>query len=202
MSHTIDHYHFLISPWTYLAIARFNDLSERTGAVVNTKPINPMQTFDKMGGTPPPKRHPSRQRFRMDELKRWSSYLGIPMNLTPKFFPADQTLAAQMVYAAGGASGNKDARNLIDAVLTAVWKDEQNIADEPTLISIADSAGLDGKQLLELAKSDDNAALYVNTTDEAHEREVFGSPTYVVDGENFWGQDRLDFLERHLAGNT
>lgn len=199
MSKTVDHYHFLISPWSYLAIGRFNSLCDKTATVVNYKPINPMQTFETMGGTPPPKRHPSRQRFRMDELKRWSAYLGIPMNLTPKFFPADQTLAAQMVYAVGGASGKKEAGILSDAVLTAVWKDEQNIADEATLIAIADAVGLDGKQLLEQARTDESVSLYVSTTDEAHAADVFGSPTYVVDNENFWGQDRLDFLERQLT---
>ncbi|MBX2883525.1 MAG: 2-hydroxychromene-2-carboxylate isomerase [Granulosicoccus sp.] len=198
MSQTVDHYHFLISPWTYLAIDRFNELRDQSGITVNCKPINPMETFDKMGGTPPPKRHPSRQRFRFDELKRWSAYLGIPLNLTPAFFPADQTLAAQMVFASGGADGNLDASRFSDAVLTAVWKEERNIADESTLISIADEVGLDGKQLIEKARTDEFVTLYVNTTEEAHNRDVFGSPTYVVNDENFWGQDRLDFLQRYL----
>lgn len=202
MSHTIDHYHFLISPWTYLAIERFNGLCDKTGAVVNSKPINVMRTFDKMGGLPPAKRHPSRQRFRMDELKRWSAHLGITMNLTPKYFPADQTLAAQMVYAAGGAEGNKEAGKLSDAVLCAVWKDERNVADEATLVSIAESAGFDGKQLLEQAQTEKFIALYEESTNEAHAAGIFGSPTYVVGGENFWGQDRLDFLERHLLNEV
>ncbi len=78
MAKTIDYYHFLISPWSYLAIDRFNELKRRTRVQVNYLPIDVGTTFGNMGGLPPAKRHPSRQRFRMDELKRWSEWLNIP----------------------------------------------------------------------------------------------------------------------------
>jgi len=198
MSKQVDYYHFLISPWSYLAIGRFNELKEKHGLTVRYKPINVMQTFDEMGGLPPGKRHPSRQRFRMDELKRWSAHLNVPMNLTPAHFPADQTLAAQMVFAAGGAEGNPQAGSLSDAILTACWAEEKNIADEATLIALADQVGLDGSALANAAKEDAMAQLYASTTSEAHATEVFGSPTYKLGDELFWGQDRLDFLDRAL----
>lgn len=194
MSKTVDYYHFLISPWSYLAIDRFNSLKERTDIEVNYLPIDVGSTFGNMGGLPPAKRHPSRQRFRMDELKRWSSYLEVPMNLTPAFFPADQSMAAAMVYAAGGT----DAGILSDAVLTAVWRDEKNIADTDTLVAIANDCGLDGSALLSAAADAGVQAKMIDITKVAHEKEVFGSPTYSVGGELFWGQDRLDFLERAL----
>lgn len=198
MSRTIDYYHFLISPWSYLAIKQFNQLREKHDLVVNYKPIDVMQTFDNMGGLPPGKRHPSRQRFRMDELKRWARYLDVPMNLTPAHFPANQALAAQMVFAADGAAGNTQAADFSDAVLTACWAEEKDIADEATLVSIAGACGLDGKSLLETAKQDVFAKQLNVTTEEAHSKDVFGSPTYAIDGELFWGQDRIDFLARHL----
>jgi len=198
MSKTIEYYHFLISPWSYLAIKQFNQLREKHDLVVHYKPIDVMQTFDNMGGLPPAKRHPSRQRFRMDELKRWSTYLGVPMNFTPAHFPVNQAMAAQMVYAADGATGNKQAADFSDAVLTACWAEEKNIADEATLIDIANTCGLDGKSLLNTARQDNFAQLLQSTTEEAHKNDVFGSPTYAVDGELFWGQDRIDFLARHL----
>ena len=147
MSKTVDYHHFLISPWSYLAIDRFNSLKERAGIEVNYLPIDVTSTFGNMGGLPPAKRHPSRQRLRMDELKRWSSYLKVPVNLTPAFFPADQSMAAAMVYAAGGT----DAGILSDAVFTAVWRDEKNVADTDTLVSIANDCGLDGSALLAAA---------------------------------------------------
>lgn len=195
MSKTVDYYHFLISPWSYLAIDRFNSLKERRGIEVNYLPIDVGSTFGNMGGLPPAKRHPSRQRFRMDELKRWSSYLKVPMNLTPAFFPADQSMAAAMVYAAGGT----DAGILSDAVLTAVWRDEKNIADTDTLSAIANDCGLDGLALLAAAEDPSVQGKMIEITKVAHEKEVFGSPTYSVGGELFWGQDRLDFLERALS---
>ena len=198
MPTSIDYYHFLISPWSYLAIAQFNKLKETHSIEVNYKPIDVMQTFENMGGLPPAKRHPSRQRFRMDELKRWSAYLNVPMNFEPAFFPANQALAAQMVYAAGGATGSEEAAKLSDAVLTACWSQERNVADEDTLIAIADEQGLAGKQLLEAAKEPTMIELYQSNTTQAHEQDVFGSPTYVVNNELFWGQDRIMFLERYL----
>jgi 2-hydroxychromene-2-carboxylate isomerase len=195
MSKTVDYYHFLISPWSYLAIDRFNSLKERTGIEVNYLPIDVPSTFGNMGGLPPAKRHPSRQSLRMDELRRWSSYLKVPMNLTPAFFPADQSMAAAMVYAASGT----DSGIFSDAVLTAVWRDEKNVADTDTLVAIANDCGLDGPALLAAAADADVQCKMIETTKLAHEKEVFGSPTYIVDGELFWGQDRLDFLERALS---
>jgi len=195
VSKTVDYYHFLISPWSYLAIGRFNDLKARTGVSVNYLPIDVGTTFGNMGGVPPAKRHPSRQRFRMDELKRWSAHLDIPMNFTPAHFPVDQSTAACMVYAANG----DDAATLSDAMLTAVWRDEKNISDSDTLVAIANECGLDGASLLNAADDEANKQRYLATTESAHALDVFGSPTYSVDGELFWGQDRLDFLERALS---
>jgi len=199
MSKTIDYYHFLISPWSYLAIERFNALRKKHNLVVNYKPIDVMPTFDIMGGLPPAKRHPARQRFRMDELKRWSAHLNVPMNHTPAHFPVDQSLAARMVYAAGGATGNAQAADLSDTVLTACWSEQKDVSVEATLIELADGCGFDGRSLLDKAKQDVYAQQLQTITEEAHKNDVFGSPTYIIDGELFWGQDRLDFLERHLV---
>ena len=194
MSKTVDYYHFLISPWSYVAKDRFNELKERTGITVNYLPIDVGSTFANMGGVPPAKRHPSRQRLRMDEMKRWSEHLNLPMNLTPAFFPADQTLAACMVH----ASPSAQAAALSDAILTAVWRDEKNIADTDTLLAIADNCGIDGAALLATADIDAMRKKLMDVTEEAHAKDVFGSPTYMLDGELFWGQDRLDFLERAI----
>jgi len=199
MSQTINYYHFLISPFSYLAIERFNEIVSKHDITVNYLPISVMDVFGELSVLPPGKRHPSLQRMRMDELTRWSSFLGKPMNLTPAHFPVDQTLAAQMLLAAGGADGNSDAAKLSDAILRAVWEEEKNISDEITLIAIADSVGLAGAELIETAKDNQWSELYASTTKSALEQGVVGSPTYQVGDELYWGQDRLDFLERALA---
>jgi len=175
MALVVNYYHFLISPWSYLAIGRFNELVDKHNMTVNYLPIAPMKVFGETGGLPPAKRHPSRQRFRMDELKRWSSWLNIPLNLTPKYFPADQTLAAQMLLAAGGASGNAMAGKFSDALLTAVWAEEKNIADESILISVADSVGLQGAELLNQAQTPAWADAYEAQSVTAIDIGVFGS---------------------------
>ncbi len=158
-----------------------------------------MDVFAELSVLPPGKRHPSLQRMRTDELKRWSSFLELPMNLAPAHFPVDQTLAAQMIFAAGGANGNPDAGKLSDALLKAVWEEEKNISDEATLVAIADSVGLVGSDLLENAKDSQWKEAYTSATKNALEMGVVGSPTYQVEDELYWGQDRLDFLERALV---
>jgi len=198
MSQTINYYHFLISPFSYLAIDRFNAIAARHDLTINYLPISVMDVFGELSVLPPGKRHPSLQRMRMDELTRWSSFLDLPMNLTPAHFPVDQTLAAQMVFAAGGANANPDAGKLSDALLRAVWQEEKNISDEATLVAVADSVGLAGADLVEKAKDEEWATQYANTTKTALETGVVGSPTYQVGDELFWGQDRLDFLEHVL----
>ena len=199
MKQTINYYHFLISPFSYLAIERFNAIASKHDLTVNYIPISVMDVFGELSVLPPGKRHPSLQRMRMDELTRWSSFLNKPMNHTPAHFPVDQTLAAQMVFAAGGNDGNLDAGKLSDALLRAVWEEEKNISDESTLIAIADSAGLNGAELIETARDDQWNTLYVNATKDALENGVVGSPTYQVGDQLFWGQDRLDFLDRTLS---
>lgn len=199
MSRTVNYYHFLISPYSYIGMNAFNALVSKHNLTVNYLPMGVMQMFQETGGTPPAQRHPSRQRQRMDELTRWSEHLGLKMNLTPKHFPTDQTLGAQMVLAAGGASGNPDAGKLSDALLTAVWAEEKDIADEATLIAAANSVGLAGAELLAQAKDDQWAKAYASTTETALATGVFGSPTYQVGDELYWGQDRLDFLDRALS---
>ncbi len=196
MPQTVDYYLFLLSPWAYLGTNAFNEVVTRHHAKVNYKPIDVAQTFNKMGGVFPNKRHPSRQRFRLDELKRWSEHRGVPINLKPAFWPADQSLAAKMVLA---ADENGSAGPLVDAILAAVWHEERNIADMDTLREIANECGLNGDELIERAETEEMDKKYQATTDEAHERDVFGSPTYVYEGENFWGQDRIEFLDRALA---
>lgn len=196
MPKTVDYYLFLVSPWAYLGTNRFNAVIAKNNATVNYKPMDVAQTFNKMGGLFPNKRHPSRQRFRLDEMKRWSKYLGVPINLKPAFWPADQSLAAKMVLAAGETN---NAGPLVDAILAAVWHQERNIADVNTLREIASEAGLKDEDLIERAQTEEMEKKYQATTDEAHERDVFGSPTYIYKGEIFWGQDRIEFLDRALA---
>ena len=133
----------------------------------------------------------------MAELARWRDHLGVPLTLEPKFFPAADQAGSQMVVAAD--LQGLDTGALSNAILRAIWAEERNIADDDTLIAIANEQGMDGAALLDASKAPEIAATYEAYTQEAIDRHVFGAPTYIVNGEIFWGQDRLDFLERALA---
>jgi 2-hydroxychromene-2-carboxylate isomerase len=197
MSKTIDYYFSLVSPYAYLGDAAFTEIAARHGAAVNRKPMELGKIFPETGGLPLPKRAPARQAYRMTELKRWRQYRGLPMNLEPKFFPAAERPAAGMVIAA--ENQELDSAALVNGILTAVWAEDRDIADAGTLKAIAGERGLDGEALL--AAGDDEAikAAYSANTEQALAAGVFGAPSFVLDDELYWGQDRLDFLDRALG---
>jgi len=199
MGKTVDYYFSPTSPWAYLGHARFAEMTQRHGAAVKVKPVNLGNVFSVSGGLPLPKRAPQRQAYRLVELKRFSSYLKVPLTLQPKFFPAAGELAAQFIIAAGRAGGSEAAMKLAGAVLRACWAEERNIADAETLAAICKEQGLDAGKLAAAAQTDAVKAEYEGDTQEAMDRGVFGAPSYVIDGEIFWGQDRLEFVERKLA---
>jgi 2-hydroxychromene-2-carboxylate isomerase len=200
MSKTVDYYFSPMSPWTYLGHARFADMAQRHGAAIKVKPVDFSKVFPVSGGVPVAKRAPQRQAYRLVELKRFRDYLKMPLNLQPKFFPVPADLAAQFIVAAGRAGGSDAAMRLAGAVLRACWAEERNIADAETLGAICKEQSLNAAALAAAAQSEAVKAECAGYTEEAIARNVFGAPSYVIDGEIFWGQDRLEFVERALAG--
>jgi 2-hydroxychromene-2-carboxylate isomerase len=198
MPKLIDYYFTPISPYTYLGHERFLEIAARHGATVAVKPVDYGRIFPVSGGLPLKQRAPQRQAYRLTELERWSKHLGKALNVKPKFFPVSPDAAAKWIIAAQ-ARGAADALRLAGALLRAVWAEERDISDEPTLASIATGERLDPGPLAAGAASPDTASRYDALTQEAIERQIFGAPTYVYRDEPFWGQDRLDFLDRALA---
>ncbi len=197
MAKVIDYYFSLNSPWTYLGSLELEKIAERHGAEIRVKPVSLGQIFPKTGGLPLPKRAPERQAYRLVELARWPAFRDLPLNPHPKFFPADETLAAGCVIAAGYESGA--ALRLAHGILRAVWAEDHNIADEATLADIVRASGADAEALFAQARAPGTAQTYRAQTEEALARGVFGAPSYIYKDELFWGQDRLDFLDRALA---
>jgi carboxymethylenebutenolidase len=156
------------------------------------------KVFPISGGLPLGKRAPQRQAYRLVELKRFSEHLHAPLNLQPKYFPVAADDAARLIIAVELHEGTDAAMHITDAVLRAVWVEERNIADEAVLASLLKERELPARRL-EDAHSQAVSVRYEANTARAIEAGVFGAPSYVVDGEIFWGQDRLDFLDRHLA---
>ena len=199
MPKLIDYYFTPISPYAYLGHERFLEIAARHGATIAVKPVDYGRIFPVSGGLPLKQRAPQRQAYRLIELERWSKHLGKALNVKPKFFPVSADMAARWIIAAQAGRGDAEALRLTGAFLRAVWVEERDISDEPTLASIAAEERLDPAQLAADAASPDSAARYDALTQEAIDRQIFGAPTYVYRDEPFWGQDRLDFLDRALA---
>lgn len=195
-SKTIDYYLTLISPWAYLGSARLAEIAKRHDAEVRVLPVNYGEIFPRTGGLPLAKRAPERQAYRMMELKRWKDHLGIPINLEPAFFPAPELTAACMVMAAGESGGRP--LELAQAFGRAIWEQERNIAEEAVCEEIARETGHDAADLAARAQDPAMHQRYAEQSEAAIARGVFGAPSYVYKDELFWGQDRLDFLDRAL----
>jgi 2-hydroxychromene-2-carboxylate isomerase len=195
---TIDYYLSLNSPWTYMGSAPFAEIARRHDATVNVKPCKFGPIFEQTGGLPLPKRSPQRQAYRLTELRRWREVRGIPLNLEPKHFPSDDLAAVRLVIAAG--LQGKDAHRLSLEFGRAIWEREEALAEADVMSAAAQRAGLDAAALRAGGPPDAELdRLYEQYTQDALKAGVFGAPSYVLpSGEIFWGQDRLELLERAL----
>ena len=196
MSRTIDYWFSLVSPWAFLGHQAFLDLAKQQGATVRFKPVELGEVFPHTGGLPLPKRHPARQRYRILELQRWRELRGIALKISPKHWPYPVTLANRTIVAV--AESGADPGPYTKRVFEACWVEDQNCGDEETLGKLLREAGHDADKMLASAKSDAIGAIYGARPQEAVEANVIGSPCYVLDGEVFWGQDRLGLLESAL----
>ena len=200
MAKHVDYYVSLNSPWTYLGSKRFEAMAKKYGADVTIWPVDFGSVFAVSGGLPLPKRAPQRQAYRMMELKRWRDQVGVKLNLEPKFFPSNEVPAAKCVIALREQGRMADAIKLAHAVLYALWAEEKNPSDPATLRAIITACGLDAAEVIEAGDAPEMAAKREAYTRHAIDQGVFGAPSFVIDGEIFWGQDRLDFVDRKLAG--
>ena len=199
MGRTVDYYFAPQSPWAYLGHQRLADIARRTGANIRVMPMDlGGKVFPISGGLPLGQRAPQRQAYRLVELQRFSEHLGAPLHLKPKYFPVGGDDAARLIIAADMAQGAQAAMAVAGAVLSACWAQERNIADEKVLTELLAEQGLPAA-LLEKSHSQAVQERYDAYTQAAIDAGVFGAPSYVIDGEIFWGQDRLDFVERALA---
>ncbi len=198
MPHSIDYYFTSQSPWTYLGHTRFVQIASNAGATVRVLPVDYGKIFPISGGLPLGKRAPQRQAYRLMELARHRDFLRVPMQIQPKFFPVAADDAARLITAVAQHDGSAAALRLSGALFACVWEQERDIASAQTLADVLQECALAAERL-EQSRGADVAASYEANTQAAIDAGVFGAPSYVVGREIFWGQDRLDFLERHLA---
>ncbi|MEW6767192.1 MAG: 2-hydroxychromene-2-carboxylate isomerase [Pseudomonadota bacterium] len=192
MARAIDYYFSLQSPWAYIGHALFEDVAKANNLRINYKPVMLGEVFAETGGLPLAKRHPARQHYRMVELQRWREKRGLKFHLKPNNWPAHPRLADGVVLAA--IEGGHNPEPFMRRAYKAIWEDQLNLGDAATIAKLADETGLPGAKLVARSGSDEIGAIYDRNRDEAIAAEVFGSPAYVLDGEVFWGQDRIELL--------
>jgi 2-hydroxychromene-2-carboxylate isomerase len=192
MPRQVDYYFSLQSPWAYIGHKSFREVATAHNLHVNHKPVVLVDLFSETGGLPLLKRHPVRQRYRMVELQRWRDKRGLKFHLQPANWPFNARLADGVVIAAVEAGHDPDC--FLWRAYASVWEDQLNLADPATLTKLADDSGLPGKPLVERAESEAIGAVYEQNRQDALAADVFGSPVYVLDGEVFWGQDRIELL--------
>jgi 2-hydroxychromene-2-carboxylate isomerase len=197
MQRRIEYYFTVNSPWTYLGHGLLHEIAARHGASIVYKPVPLLEVFEATGSLPLPRRPPARQRYRFVEMQRWREKRGLALNLQPKHFPLDPAQINRMIIAAVAAG--HDPAGFIGDALAAVWARDADMNDRATILELAARHGLDGEALMHEAKSDAVGAVFTRNGQEAIAADVFGAPGYVLDGEVFWGQDRLELLEDALS---
>jgi len=196
MAH-IDYYFATLSPFTYLCGTRPSEIAKAQGATITYKPLDIMQLFGRTGGTPPKDRHPNRQDYRLQELRRRAALAGMPINLKPAHWPTNGAPSSYAIIAAQEAGG--DVAGLIAAITKACWAEEKNIAEDDVIRDCLVGAGFDA----DLADKGmmASAETFGRNLEEGINAGVFGAPFFVTDtDERFWGEDRLADLEASLAG--
>lgn len=197
MNQAIDYYFAPQSPWTYLGHARFAAIACASGAAIRVLPTDFGKVFAASGGLPLPKRAPQRQAYRLRELARFRDFLKLPLHVQPQYFPVAADDAARLIVAVAEQEGAPAAMRLSGAVFAAVWAQQRDIANAQTLSELLDECGLPSERLAQ-SRSVAVQDRYDANTRAAIDAGVFGAPSYCIDGEIFWGQDRLDFVERKL----
>jgi len=196
MPRTLDYFFTIPSPWSYLGHALLADICARREIAIRCRPMPLPQVFEATGSLPLARRPPARQRYRLVELQRWRDKRCLPLALNPNR-AFDPTLLNRAIVAVGEQGGN--AMRLAGEALSALWRDEIDLNDEAQVAAVIARAGFEPTDTLSQARSEEIGAVYARNGDDAIAADVFGAPAYVLDGEVFWGQDRLELLDDALA---
>jgi 2-hydroxychromene-2-carboxylate isomerase len=203
MTIQLDCYYSLSSPWAYFAGPKLQDIVRRHHVKLVLKPYDFQAVVVKTGGVPIRTRPIPRRTYHAEELARWRDYLGMPLTIEPRYYPQQvpanpdwNKYAGWMVIAA--QLKGIDAFVLSHALLRALWAEERDTSQPEVRIAVANENGYDGAALHALERTAETLATYQTYSEEAERLGVFGAPTFVLDGQRFWGQDRLDFVDRAL----
>lgn len=191
---TIEFFWDAASPYTYLAATQIEALAQRCNCSLQWRPFVLGKAFEATGNRAPAM-IPAKGKYLFKDLKLWARHYGVPL-FFPRVFPVNSLAAGRIACALPPERVGDWAK----AVMTAYWTKDADISQAEVLKAVADAAGFDGAALLAGAQEQSAKDLLRANTDEAVERGVFGAPTFFVDGQMFWGNDRLVLLEDYLNG--
>ncbi|KGB80560.1 hypothetical protein JT55_18285 [Rhodovulum sp. NI22] len=181
-----------MSGYAYLGHARFLEIAANAGALVRYHPLDMLKVFAAAGSFPPAKYPEVRQKHRKADMARWAEERSLPLNVSPTFWPIPMGLACRVISAA--ASLGVDQGAVTGAILSAVWVHDLNISTEKDVARALDLHDLEADRILAATTVPAVVAQAAAETDAAIEMGIFGSPSYVLAEDWFFGQDRLPFL--------
>ena len=196
---TIDYIYSAHSAFAYLGSTALSEICARHDVTLIHKPILLSPVIEAQGSLP----FRARTQAHVDyffgrEIERWAEVRGVPViDYRPTYHDADYSLASGMILALGDKGPNVDA--MAHALLEAHWRDDADLSNPVTLAGLAEQLGHDSQSLLAQAASHTVQQRFKDNTATAKQMAVFGSPTYIVDGDPFYGQDRLEQVVRALT---
>ena len=185
------------SPWTFLGHKKVNEISNKNNCELDIMPVNYGEIFPVSGGLPVHKRPLQRQKYRLQELKRWSEFLKIKLNPEPKHFPSRSLLPSKVIISVK-ILNFENVNDIAYAIMEGLWIKELNIDDPKNLKKILTRFIKTADEVIDFSESKQVEKEMNKYTKEAIDLAVFGAPTYILDDQIYWGQDRLDFLERYI----
>ncbi len=196
MSDTLEFFFDVGSPYSYLAATQIDDLIEDTDADVVWKPFLLGGVF-KMTGNEMPAAVRAKASYMLRDLHRWAEHYDVPFVMNSRF-PVN-TLQAQRALVAADERQPGSVAPFARALFDAAWAEDRDISDGAEIALIADACGLDGEAVVGDTADDRIKDQLKSLTSEAVDRGAFGAPTFFVGDEMFWGNDRMQFVERVLS---
>ena len=197
MASPIDFHFDFSSPYTYVASEEIEALAERTGSDLRWRPLLLGAVFKTSGGHPLTEGYGPKVRYSVRDFARAAAFVGVPYR-HPSIFPIGTVSAARAVLWLKQQQPQQVAA-FIHAVFRAFFVADRNISDTAIVLEIARSQGIDAEQLADGIQQDSIKSELKSEVEHAVTRGVFGSPTIFVDGEMFWGHDRLAHVERWIS---
>ncbi|MBT3706415.1 MAG: 2-hydroxychromene-2-carboxylate isomerase [Betaproteobacteria bacterium] len=194
----ITYYYAAYSGFAYLGSRRFQEIAKQAQRTIVHKPIDLEVVLSENGS----QSWADRTKAHLDyyfrrELERWSEYRQVSVLKQRPTYHGNSTNPANKLLIAAIVSG-LNVNQLSHQLMTKHWVEDADLADKDTLIVITESAGFNAQELMDLADSSEVDVIYRQNTQDALDLSVFGSPTYIVDGDMFYGQDHLELVERAL----